>query len=595
MPGRKKPERKGPGVGSLRALLPFVAAHWPALAAGFGFMIVQNYGAVRVPSYFQKIVDEITGLNRGSVVEGLILTAILYAAVTVVSMYLMRRLIIGASRHIEYSLRERIYDRLLELDHSFYMAHETGDLVSRTTNDLDNVRTLLGPGIMYIPNSLSLFGLFFPVLFKLNATLMAVVSAVLAGVIALVFIVLPRLAPYFRRIQESTGAINSRVWQVVSGMTTLKLHTMEEQEEKRFTALNRDFLGRNMATARIQEFLWPTFIFVFSLTQLVVILVGGRLVISRAMSLGQLLQFNVMITALTFPVLSMGWIMSLIQQGISAMGRINAILEGPVERRADWVRLGDDAVTFRVENLRYAYPGHDTPSLDGVSMSIGPGEFIGITGTIGSGKSTLVNVLTGLLRPPRGSVFVGGADIRDIEPAALFSKISIVSQSPFLFSRSLAENIAMGHDDEKGNGVAEAAELAGLSIDVASFPEGYQQVLGERGITLSGGQKQRTAIARALMKDCPVVILDDSLSSVDARTESTIIDNLRRFRGGKTIIIVSHRISPLKGADRIYVLHEGKVAEQGSHGELVARGGLYERLVRYQQMEKSLAEPGAVE
>src|SRR5271157_1564344 len=464
--------RKEHGIGSLRALLPFVGAHWPALAAGFAFMLVQNYGAVRVPAYFQKILDEITGANRPAEIGSLILTACLYAAVTVVSLYLMRRLIIGASRLIEYSLRERIYGRLLELDYSFYVAHETGDLVSRTTNDLDNVRTLLGPGIMYIPNSLSLFGLFFPVLFRLNPLLMAVVSGVLAGVIALVFIVLPRLAPYFRRIQESTGAINSRVWQVVSGISTLKLHTMEPEEEKRFAALNQDFLSRNMATAKIQEFLWPTFIFVFSLTQLAVILVGGRLVISGAMSIGQLLQFNVMITALTFPVLSLGWIMSLIQQGISAMGRINAILEGPVERRADWVRREGKEVTFRVENLRYAYPGHDTPSLDGVSMSIGPGEFIGITGTIGSGKSTLVNVLTGLLRPPRGTVFIGGTDIRDIEPAALFSKISIVSQSPFLFSRTLAENIAMGRDGGK-EAVAEAAGLAGLSGDVASFPDGY--------------------------------------------------------------------------------------------------------------------------
>jgi ATP-binding cassette subfamily B protein len=371
---------------------------------------------------------------------------------------------------------------------------------------------------------------------------------------------------------------------------------MEPEEEKRFVTLNRDFLSRNMATVKIQEFLWPTFIFIFSLTQLAVIFVGGRQVISGAMSLGQLLQFNVMITTLTFPVLSLGWIMSLIQQGISAMGRINAILQGPVERRDDWTRLGNDDVSFDVKGLRFSYPGHDKACLDGITMTIKPGEFIGITGTIGSGKSTLLNVLTGLLRPPRGVVFINGTDIRDIEPASLFARIGIVSQSPFLFSRTLAQNIAMGREGaEDTSAVQEAAEIAGLSGDVAAFPEGYGQVIGERGITLSGGQKQRTAIARALLKDSPVVILDDSLSSVDARTESAIIENMRRMRGRKTLIIVSHRISPLKGADRIYVLDEGRIAEQGSHAQLVEQGGLYERLVRYQQMEKSLARPGAAE
>jgi ATP-binding cassette subfamily B multidrug efflux pump len=588
-------EGKGHGVAHLRALLPFVGRHWPALAAGFAFMLVQNYGAMRVPSYFQKIVDEIGGANRPDVVTNLIVTACIYAAVTVVSLFLMRRLIIGASRLVEYSLRERIYDRLLELDYSFYMGHETGDLVSRTTNDLDQVRTLLGPGIMYIPNSLSMFALFFPVLFRLSPLLMAVASAVMAGVIGLVFIVLPRLQPFFQRIQEATGKINSRVWQIVTGITTVKLHTMEPEEEKRFDALSRDFLTRNMTAAKVQEFLWPTFIFIFSLTQLAVIFVGGRQVVAGAMSLGQLLQFNVMISALTFPVLSLGWIMSLIQQGISAMGRINAILDGPVERRDDWKRLERPEVSFEVRGLTFAYPGHDKPSLRGLRMSIGAGEFIGITGTIGSGKTTLVNVLTGLLRPSRDMVFVCGTDIRDIEPAALFARIGVVSQSPFLFSRTLAQNIAMAREQAGESEVRNAAELAGLGPDIASFPEGYNQVVGERGITLSGGQKQRTAIARALMKNCPVVILDDSLSSVDARTESTIIENLRSLRGRTTLIVVSHRISPLKDADRIYVLDDGAIAEQGSHAELVTRGGLYERLVRYQQMEKSLARTEAAE
>ena len=285
----------------------------------------------------------------------------------------------------------------------------------------------------------------------------------------------------------------------------------------------------------------------------------------------------------------------MIQQGISAMGRINAILQGPVEQRADWQKLHGPAVAFEVRDLTFAYAGHEKPCLRNVTMSIAPGDFIGITGTIGSGKSTLVNVLTGLLKPARGTVFVNGTDIRDIEPAALLQNFGIVSQSPFLFSRTLAENIAMGKDGAPDHPlVKDAAELAGLGGDVASFPDGYDQMVGERGITLSGGQKQRAAIARALMKDSPIVILDDSLSSVDARTESTIIENLRSLKGEKTLIVVSHRISPLKGADRIYVMEDGRIVEKGSHADLVARGGLYERLVRYQQMEKSIAAPEAV-
>ena len=566
--------------------------HWIALTVGFSFMILENYCAMRIPGFFQKIVDELTTTNRGGVIFGLILQACIYLAVLAVSLYLMRRLIIGVSRLIEYSLRERLYDRILELDYTFFQAHETGDLVSRTTNDLDNVRTLLGPGIMYIPNSLSMFTLFFPTLFRLNGVLMIITTAVLVAVIVLVFTVLPKLMPLFRAIQVSTGKINSRVWQIVTGITTVKLFTMEKEEEKRFGELSSGFMKHNMRLAAAQEVLWPTFVLVFSITQLVIILYGGRLVISKAMSIGQLLQFSVMVTALTFPVMSLGWIMSLIQQGISAMGRINVILEGQAERRADWRKLPDLPLSFEVRGLSFSHTGQSGLCLDNVSLSIRAGEFVGITGTIGSGKSTLVNVLTGLLKPPRGTVFISGVDVRDVQPAELFRIVGMVSQSPFLFSRTLAENISMGMDGHGDDSrVREAAGLAGLAGDVAAFPDGYAQMLGERGVTLSGGQKQRTAIARALMKDSPVVILDDSLSSVDAGTESVIIENLRSLRGAKTLIVVSHRISPIKGADRIYVLHEGRIVEQGPHAELVSMGGMYERLVRYQQMEKSLSGP----
>ncbi len=421
---------------------------------------------------------------------------------------------------------------------------------------------------------------------------MLVVSGVLVIVIILIFVILPRMEPLYRRIQEATGSINSRVWQVVSGISTVKLHTMEGHEERRFRELNRDFLKRNMATVRVQEVLWPLFGFVFALTQLVIIFVGGRYVIRGAMSLGQLLQFNVMITTLTFPVLSLGWIMSLLQQGISAMGRINTILYGPSEIRQDWQGPGPAHLTFEVRDLSFTYPGQKTPALNSVSLSVRPGEFIGLTGTIGSGKSTLVNLLTGLLRPPRGTVFVNGIDIRDIEPAQLFQRMGIVSQSPFLFSRTIADNIAMGSDGKgSDDAVKEAATLAGLSHDIASFAEGYAQLIGERGITLSGGQKQRTAIARALLRRGTVVVLDDSLSSVDARTESAIIDNLLSLRADRTLIVISHRISPLKAADRIYVMDEGRIVEEGTHAALADGPGSTRAWCGSSSLKRSLPIP----
>jgi ATP-binding cassette subfamily B protein len=582
------------GIGGLRTLLPYLRRHAVALVAGFGFMLVQNFGYVRIPAYFQKILDEVVGANRSDTIGGLIGAACLYIVATMISLYLMRRLIIGVSRKIEYGLRRRIYDKLLELDYPFFQTRETGDLVSRTTNDLDDVRTLLGPGIMYIPNSLSLLFIAIPVLVRLNGPLMLLVAGALGSVIVLVFLVSPKMRPLYRGIQEATGRINSRVWQIVSGITTVKLYTMESREVERFGGLSRDFLKRNMATVRIQEVLWPSFTAIFGVTQLLILLVGGRMVAQGSMTLGQLLQFNVMIGTLTFPVLSLGWIMSLLQQGISAMTRINEILDEPVESRADWKAPGSGQIGFQIKDLTFTHRGQTVPALKNLSLTINPGQLIGLTGTIGAGKSTLVNVLTGLLKPPRGTVFVNDIDIRDIEPESLFKRVGIVSQSPFLFSRTLSENIAMGRDGTAAR-ISEVVELAGLTHDVTSFPDGLKQLVGERGITLSGGQKQRTAIARALMKNSPVVILDDALSSVDSRTEASIIKNLRSLKGRKTLIIVSHRIAPLSEADWIYVLDDGRIVQEGTHGGLLAAGGLYARLARLQQLEGSVRGSGPEE
>ncbi len=596
---------------NLRTLIPLAKKHALELIVGFCFMILQNYGFMKAPVYMRQVLDELTGQNRFDLIAPALWMILAYTVLTVVSMFLMRKLIISASRKVEYELRARIYHKLLAVNMKFFQAHETGDLVSRCTNDLNHVRLLLGPGVMYIPNSLSRLFLFFPVLISLSVPLMIMVVGVLCLIITLILIIMPRLRPLFKKVQEYVGTINNRVWQIVSGITTVKLYSLEAIEIDRFKELNADYIHRQMAIVKARGVLWPLFIFIFSLTELLILWIGGRQVILGEMTIGGLLQFNVMVAQLTFPVLSLGWVMTLIQQGITAMGRINDILGYPVERRSDWKRLESRELVFTAKNLTYRYPGNHPPPaskperpesaplkvtqpaaqehggvLRDIALTIHPGQTVAITGTIGSGKTTLINLMSGLFQPERGMLFVNGIDIRDIHPASLFEKISVVPQETFLFSRSIAHNISLGLNGQIDlDKVKEAARNAGLAEDIETFPDQYDQILGERGITLSGGQKQRTAIARALMKQSPVLIFDDALSSVDAKTEAYILDNLTSLHSFNTLIIISHRISALRNADVIYVLDQGRLVERGTHAKLLEHGKLYARLAKMQQME----------
>ncbi|MCP5104403.1 MAG: ABC transporter ATP-binding protein [bacterium] len=567
--------------------------HWVILAVGFAFMLVQNYSYMKVPKYMRIILDEIDGANRAGVIRTNILYILLFTAVMAVSLFLMRKLIIGVSRKIEYQLRRQIYHKILSMDYLFFQQNETGDLMSRCTNDLNHARTLLGPGVMYIPNSLSRLVMFLPVLIGLSGSLMLILGLIMVVLVVFIVVLLPLLRPLFLQIQEAMGEMNNRVWQVISGISTIKQYTAEKMEIDRFKTLNEEYIKKQMAVVKLQELLRPLFFFVFSITELVILWVGGKQVINGTMTMGELLQFNVMISYLTFPILALGWMMSLIQQGISALGRINYILHHPVEDGDKKKALHTNEPRYHIDNLTYRYPGHDKEVLKGINLTIEPGQTIGITGPVGSGKSTLLNILTGLLKPEPGQVSINGTDIGDIDPRSLYSHMAVVAQEPFLFSRTVAENIALGPLDPEEistEAIEKAAENAGLSKDIDAFHEGIDQVVGERGITLSGGQKQRVAIARALIKCAPVLVLDDPLSNIDARTEARILENLQSIHCFQTLIVVSHRISVLKTTDMIYVLEDGAIAQQGKHNRLIHKKGLYARLAKLQQMEMELEE-----
>lgn len=554
-------------------------------------MVGQNYALLRGSELLRRLLDEIAaGANERAVVLGLIAQAFALAIAVGACMYGMRRLIIGVSRDVEYELRDLLFRKLLALDFDFYQRRRTGDIISRCTNDLNDVRTLLGPGIMYLPDALSRLALFAPVLIGLHAVMAGALGALMVSLIAVILVLTPRLRPRFRRVQELVAAINDRVWQIVTGINTVKLYGLAASETERFRELNRRYITANVGLARTRGVLWPLLQFLYGLATLLLLLLGGGAVIRETLTIGELLQFSAIVGWLTFPVLSLGWVSSLIQQGVSAMERIRAILDHPVAARpAHPLPVPSGPLAVTADDVSYRFPNADRDALTGVNLALRAGRTLGITGGVGSGKSSLVLLLAGIAAPSGGMLKFNGVDASAIDPSAYRGRIAYVPQEPFLFSASVAENIAMGSEEEVSRDrIVVAARLAAVDEDIARFPDGYDTLVGERGITLSGGQRQRVAIARALVRDSDLLIMDDALSSVDADTETAILTNLRALRSSRTIVIVSHRVSALQLADRVAVVEDGTVVEAGSHKRLLRARGRYARLAELQQLEAAL-------
>lgn len=559
-------------------------------------MFIMNYCYTRVPIYMKNILNEVRAENRPHIIFEETAYALFFSAFTAYCMFQMRQLIIGASRHIEYKLRKELFNKLIYQDFSFFAKNKTGDLISRCTNDLDQVRVLLGPGIMYLPNSISRLILFAPILISLNFKLSVALFILITILILMIIFIMPLTKPLHKAIQEHIGSINDRVWQVLSGIHTIKLYTRERIEEKRFKSLNREYIKRNMKSEAVQAFLWPFFMTLFGATELLIIGIGGREVILGNMSLGELLQFKVMIAILAFPVLSLGWVMSVLQQGISAMERIELILNSKQEKQVDaGKQVKPDNAHIELKNLNFNYPDHEQATLKNINLSIQPGEVVGITGPVGSGKSTLISLITGTLQPKRGELFIGGVDVLDIAPEDHYSLFAYVPQNTFLFSNTIENNVALYHldasneikeDDRKL--VEKVSKLAALDKDVQTFKNDYREVVGEKGVTLSGGQKQRVSIARALFKNVELLIFDDALSAVDADTEKEILDHIKQLSLTHSMIIVSHRISSMRFTDRVYYLDKGSIAEHGSHEELLQHGGHYANIAKLQQLKNEV-------
>jgi ATP-binding cassette subfamily B protein len=577
-----------------RRLLGYMTRYRRSFLAGFASVIVATAINLAGPWVLKYAVDD---LNRGVTMEKVRLYAALLlvlAAVGGIFRFLMRRIIVGASRDFEYDLRNDFFARLQTLDQPYFHRHRTGDLMSRATNDLNAVRMMIGPAVMYTASTGLTFVIAILLMLSIDPWLTAIALIPLPFVSVIVRYFGEAIHRRFERIQEQFSTITAVTQESLAGVRVVRAYRQERAEIDRFRQTNEEYLRRNRALIRLQGLYYPSMGLLMGIGALLVLWLGSRRVVAGAMTVGELVAFNAYLMMLGWPMIAFGWVSNLMQRGMASWKRMLEVLDaspaiegpavpGPITA-VDQIR---GAIEFR--NLTFAYG--QVPVLRGVSAVIPAGTTTAIVGATGSGKTSLLSLLPRLNDPPPRTVFIDGVDVRDIPLDVLRGAIGFVPQEPFLFSATIAENVALGAAGAQASRehVEAAAAVARLDADLADFPRGYDTIVGERGITLSGGQKQRTAMARAVIVDPRILVLDDAMSAVDTYTEEEILNRLGSVMRRRTSIIVSHRISTVRGADQILVLDHGRIAERGTHAELLKHDGIYAELYRKQLLEEELA------
>jgi ATP-binding cassette, subfamily B, multidrug efflux pump len=576
---------------SLRTVRKYLWRYRRGLALGTLCLILKDLAQVSQPLVIGRAVDSLSGAASGkapTIFLRYVGYLLVFALVKGVFQFGMRVILIGISRDVEYDLRNDLFGHLTSLSPDYYARTRTGDIMARATNDLNAVRMMLGPGLMYWGETSLTFVLAITVMLKVDWRL-ALYAMMPAPAVSLAMVYSGRVIhARFEKIQEMFSDISSRVQENLSGVRMVRAFVQEKAEMRRFAELNREYIAQNLKLVRIQAIFDPTMEVLIGATFLLVLWMGGRDVLRHRISIGSFVMFNTYMGMLVWPMIALGWVVNLMQRGSASLGRINQILaERPtIGPPANPVRLANVAgeIEFRGVTMSYG----SGPVLDSVNLRIRAGETVAVVGHTGSGKSTLVGLVPRLMDPTGGTVLLDGVDLRELDPADLRRHIGFVPQETFLFSATVGENIAFGVDGATTEEIRRAAEIAGLAGDIDGFPAGYETMVGERGITLSGGQKQRAAIARAILRDPRILILDDALSSVDTLTEERILTHLAGLMRGRTVILISHRVSTVRQADRIVVLASGRIVEQGTHAELIANGGYYAELSQKQMLEEEL-------
>jgi ATP-binding cassette subfamily B protein len=573
----------------MRPLLPYLKRYRWGFAFGALCILFSNGAQAGLPRVIGNAAQSLSsGVTRHKL-SIFTLQVLALAAVRGIFLFLTRWVVIGISRDIEFDLRNDLFAHLETLSYSYYQRMRTGDIMARVTNDLNAVRMLMGPAIMYSANTVvfTAAALWFMVHNSPKLTLYAFLPLPIVSVTIQYFG--RKIHQRFERIQAMFSDISARAQENFSGARVIRAYVQEEAEVALFETANQEYVARSLKLVRLMGMLWPTLELMLGLALVLILWLGGREVLAGRMQIGAFTAFNIYMMQLTFPIIALGWVVSIFQRGTASLLRLNEIMREQPEIKDD-AQAKDFPVRGEIEfrGLNFDYGGKNV--LRDLNLRIPAGGSMAIVGPTGSGKSTLVNLIPRVYDAAPGTVLLDGRPIREFTLESLRRNVGFVPQETFLFSDRIRENIALGVDAASEEEIRGAAESANIAGDIEGFPESYQTMVGERGITLSGGQKQRTAIARALIRNPRILILDDALSSVDTHTEDKILNHLRQVMRGRTTIFISHRVSTVRNADRIAVLHEGHIVEQGTHEQLLALNGYYNDLYNKQLLEEELAE-----
>lgn len=579
----------------LKRLKPYLRKYRKKLVIGF---IVITFSALftnLIPFVISRAIDQIIAKAEMAELYKFAALTIGFAALSGIFLYFTRQTIIVVSREIENDLRNDFLEHILIQDQQYFHFHPTGDIMALATNDISAVRNFLGPGIMYTGETMINFTLAISLMFSFNTELTLIAVLPIPLISYVVYRIGKSINYKFELVQDQFSNLTTKAQENLSGIKVVKAYVREESEAESFRMLSADYMKKNLSLAKVQSFSYPMMFLLTGFSVIIVLYIGGNKIISGELSIGQLTAFIIYLGLLTWPIISLGWIINLTQRAEASMKRLCIVFDNKPEIENDkQVITGNEElkitgeIEFKNVNFRY---GRDLPYvLKNINLKIKAGETIGVIGHTGSGKSTLVNLIPRLFDIHEGSISIDGKNIKTIPLSSLRTSIGYVPQETFLFSDSIENNIAYSEYKFDKDKVVQAAKISQIYKDVDSFPKRFDTLLGERGINLSGGQKQRTSIARAIVSDPRILILDDAFSAVDTYTEEAILSGLKDFMKGRTTILISHRVSTLKNSDRIVVLKDGKIAETGTHENLIQQEGIYADIYFKQLLEEELKE-----